>query len=157
MHEIGLDGDLINWVGSFLSERRPQLVIDGHCGTERQVVSGILLRSPVSPILFTIYLSGVFHVVEVAVPRCQTTSFADACWFVVEAPGVRELAEMVGKVGNRAIQWGEENGLLFDHAKTEALAFTRRRKQMPQIVHAKMVIKGRVFVSNRETPRWLGM
>ena len=92
MQEIGIDSNLISWVGSFLSDRKLQLVIDGHCEAERQVCTGVPQGSPVSPILFTIYLRGVFQKVENEVDTCQSTSFADDCGFLVEAPTVRELA-----------------------------------------------------------------
>lgn len=34
LKEIGVDGNLVGWVGSFVTERRLQLRIDGHCRTK---------------------------------------------------------------------------------------------------------------------------
>ncbi len=36
MIELGIDGDLMTWTGSFLTDRRVQLVIDGHNNKERK-------------------------------------------------------------------------------------------------------------------------
>ena len=157
MQGMGLDKNLTMWVGSFLTDRRLQLVIDGHCSTERQITSGIPQGSPVSPILFAIYLSGIFKAVEEAIPGCQATSFADDCGFLVEAPNVKDLAKLVEETGNKAIEWGEDKGLQFDNAKTEVLALTRRRKQMPQISQMEMVIKSHTIKFNKEATRWLGI
>lgn len=54
-----VEGNIISWVQSFLTDRRLQLVIDGHTGDTRPIQTGVPQGSPVSPILFAIYLSGV--------------------------------------------------------------------------------------------------
>ena len=64
MRDMKVDGNLIKWVGSFMTDRRLQLVIDGHCGKEVNLECGVPQGSPVSPILFAIYLNGVFEYVE---------------------------------------------------------------------------------------------
>ncbi len=68
MIELGIDGDLVTWTGSFLIDRRVQLVIDGHDNREREIETGILQGSPVSPILFLIYISGVFNKISETSP-----------------------------------------------------------------------------------------
>ena len=65
---IGLDGSLICWVASFLTERLVQLLIDGQLGLLQVIRSGLPQGSPVSPILFLIYIQGVFGAIETAVP-----------------------------------------------------------------------------------------
>lgn len=73
MRDMKIDGNLIKWVGSFMTDRRLQLVIDGHCGKEVNVECGVPQGSPVSPILFAIYLSGVFEYVESQISGCLAT------------------------------------------------------------------------------------
>lgn len=157
MQEIGIDSNLINWLGSFLSDRKLQLVIDGHCGAERQVSTGVPQGSPVSPILFTIYLNEVFQKVEDEVDTCQSKSFVDNCGFLVKASTVKELTERIEKVGIMAIEWGQDNCLDFDHAKTEAVAFTKRRKIRSHIQQASAKIKDVTIKFNKEATRWLGV
>jgi hypothetical protein len=41
MGEIGINGDLIYWVTSFLMDRKVQLVIDGHQGPEQPINLGL--------------------------------------------------------------------------------------------------------------------
>ena len=64
MTDLGIDGDLVGWTQSFMADRRVELMIDGHINPEVAVNIGILQSSPVSPILFLIYISGIFEEVE---------------------------------------------------------------------------------------------
>jgi len=58
------DGDLIRWVQSFLGDRWVQLQIDNTQYRAQPINSGAPQGSPVSPIMFIIYLSGVFDAIE---------------------------------------------------------------------------------------------
>ena len=44
--ELGVDGDLVTWTGSFLTDRKVQFVIDGHDNKERKIETGIPQGSP---------------------------------------------------------------------------------------------------------------
>ena len=54
-----MDGDLVRWTASFLSERTAEMVIEGNVMERHPVEEGIPQGSPVSPILFAIYTSGL--------------------------------------------------------------------------------------------------
>lgn len=154
--DMGADGNLIAWVESFLTDRRLRLVIDGHEGDEVEIESGVPQGSPVSPILFAIYLSGVFENVETNVNSCFATSFADDCGFLVEAENVPGVVEKLQEVGCHAINWGTSNLLQFDHGKTEAVVFTKKRKLRAQIRNSNIQIGGHLIKFNNEATRWLG-
>lgn len=55
------------------------LVVYGHQYEAVEVETRVPQRSPVSPILFTTYLSSIFKEVEEDVIGCMTTLFADDC------------------------------------------------------------------------------
>lgn len=62
--EPKFDGDLNRSTKSFLINGKLQLMIDGQNNQEKEVETGIPQGSPVSPILFLVYISGVFEQVE---------------------------------------------------------------------------------------------
>jgi ribonuclease HI len=158
MRELRVDGDLVRWTWSFLADRKVQLVIDGFQCAE-QPVTGVPQGSPVSPILFVIYLSGVFHAIEETVPGVQALSFADDLGMVVSASSVAQACERLKQAGEAAIDWGVQNVVQFDAEKTEAVLFTRKRGRQlqDQVRRARIIIGGKRVQFKQEATRWLGI
>jgi Reverse transcriptase (RNA-dependent DNA polymerase) len=102
MVQLGIPGDLIRWVDSFLTERRVQLVIDGYTCPIRDIETGVPQGSPISPILFIIYISGFFSSVEAKVP-ITTLSFADDIGLVAIEGSIREVTRTLEQAGQEAI------------------------------------------------------
>ena len=159
MGEIGIDGDLIYWVTSFLMDRQVQLVIDGHQGLEQPIHSGLPQGSPVSPILFIIYVRGVFQAIETRVPGVRPLSFADDIGLLTQASSVDEVCQKLQLAGEVAIEWGAANGVQFDPGKTEAALFTRQRGRIlqDQVRRARLPIGGKEVIFNQTATRWLGV
>ena len=81
---MGLDilSNLVACTKSFLTDRKIQLVIDGHDNKERNIETGIPLSSPVSQILFLICISGVFDAVIKNNPTVTSLLFVDNLGFI---------------------------------------------------------------------------
>jgi hypothetical protein len=52
MTQVGMAGNMIRWVDSFLSDQRAMLVIDGRTGQTHAIQAALPQGSPVSPVLF---------------------------------------------------------------------------------------------------------
>jgi ribonuclease HI len=159
MNEIGLDWDLIRWAASFLEERQVQLVIDGHLGPAQLVDSGLPQGSPASPILFIIYVRGVFKAIEAKVPGVRPLSFADDMGLIAQGSSVDQVCRQLQLAGEVAIEWGGTNGVQFDPEKTEATLFTRKkgRSLRDQVQRARIVVGDKEVAFNQEATRWLGV
>ena len=77
MEALELEPDLIRWTHNFMTGRNVKLVLDCEAGEVSPIDTGIPQGSPVAPILFATYLSGIFDEVERAVLDVQGLSFAD--------------------------------------------------------------------------------
>jgi 2-phospho-L-lactate transferase/gluconeogenesis factor (CofD/UPF0052 family) len=84
--------------------------------------------SPVSSILFNIYLSGIFDKIEEHNPEIITLSFADDIAFLAPGKTVKDIQDALTNAGEQAIAWGLLNNVKFDIEKTEAILFTKKRK-----------------------------
>ena len=93
--DMGIDGDLICWVASFLTDRKAQLVIDGHQGPEKPIYSGLPQGSPVSPILFIIYIRGVFEAIEARVSGVRPLSFTDNIGLLTQASLIKQACRQL--------------------------------------------------------------
>jgi hypothetical protein len=64
MKAKNIDGDLIRWTKSVLSERTVEMVIEGNVLQSHPVEAGVLQGSPVSLILFAIHTTSLIKWVE---------------------------------------------------------------------------------------------
>jgi len=92
MEEMGFEADLVRWVENFMEERKVIMSMDGREGDSMDVQTGVPQGSPVSPVLFVIYLSGLFGEVEEKEGDCESEgiSFVDDVAWVVEGADVGE-------------------------------------------------------------------
>lgn len=60
MVELNINGNIIQWIQSFFIDQKVQLIINGYNNKEQDIKTKILQGSLVLPILFFIYISGVF-------------------------------------------------------------------------------------------------
>jgi len=64
MEKMGFEADLVRWVESFMEDRKVIMSMDRKEGDSMDVETGAPEGSPVLPVLFVIYLSGLFGQVE---------------------------------------------------------------------------------------------
>jgi len=130
IEEMGFEADLVRWVESFMEERRVIMSMDGKEGDSMDVETGVPQGSPVSPVLFVIYLSGLFGQVEDKEKECgsEGISFVDDVAWVVEGEDVGECTQQLERCAVETTIWAKKNACQFDIEKTEAMLFTRQRR-----------------------------
>ena len=108
-----------------MTDRKVQLVIDGDDNKERDIETRIPQGSPVSPILFLIYISGVFDKVSEANPLVKLISFIDDLGFIVSGSSVKEVVKTLEEVAQTVVEWGMLNIVTYDTSKTKAILFSK--------------------------------
>jgi Reverse transcriptase (RNA-dependent DNA polymerase)/Endonuclease-reverse transcriptase len=157
MNKLEIPQFLINWTESFLTNRQAQLVIDGFTCSLKDTNSGVPQGSPVSPILFNIYLSGIFDKIEEQNPEITALSFADDIAFLAPGKTVKDIQDALTNAGEQAIAWGLLNNVKFDIEKTEAVLFTKKRKIRQNLLNYNIKIQSHNIKFNKEATRWLGI
>ena len=56
---IGIDGQLLEWLGSFLTDRTMQVCVKGLLSSQRKVLSGAPQSPVLGPLLFLIYINHI--------------------------------------------------------------------------------------------------
>jgi len=159
MEEMGFEADLVRWVESFMEERKVIMSMDGKEGDSMDVETGVPQGSPVSPVLFVIYLSGLFGRVEEKEKECgsEGISFVDDVAWVVEGEDVGECTQRLEGCAKEAQIWAKENACQFDIEKTEAILFTRKRSNKEPKMKARVRVGNHEVRYNKEATRWLGV
>jgi retron-type reverse transcriptase len=91
MKELNIPSYLIKWTNLFLFKRRVQLVINGFTCPNRDIITGVPQGSPVSSILFIIYLNNVFNSIEARISEITALSFADDIALLVSGKTIKEI------------------------------------------------------------------
>jgi len=159
MEEMGFEADLVRWVESFMKERKVIMSMDGKEGDSMDVEPGVLQGSPVSLVLFVIYLSGLFGRVEEKEKECgsEGISFVDDVAWVVEGEDVGECTQRLEGCAKEAQIWAKENACQFEIEKTEAILFTRKGSNKEPKMKAKIRVGSHEVQYNKEATRWLGV
>lgn len=104
MVDLGIDNDPIGWTQSFLTDRLVELVIDGFTNPKQKVETGIPQGSLVSPILFLIYISGVFSTVEKRLHNFICVSFVDGLGFITSDCSINKVTRLLEKKGKITLE-----------------------------------------------------
>jgi len=142
-----------------MEDRKVIMSMDRKEGDSMDVGTGVPQGLPVSPVLFVIYLSGLFDQVEKEQEKCgsEGISFVDDVAWVVEGEDVGECTQRLERCAAETTIWAKKNACLFDIEKTEAMLFTRRRKNKEPKINARVMVGDHEVSYNKEAKRWLGV
>jgi len=124
------------------------------------VEAGVLQGSPMSPIVFAMYTSGLINWVEDDVSEAEGPSFVDDLGWVETGSDVNHVVSIFERCAAKSIEWPSRRGLQFDAAKTEAGLLTRRwghRKHLPPKLTAKISVGNASIRFNAQATGWLGV
>jgi ribonuclease HI len=156
MLEVGIAGNIVRWVQSFLSDRRAMLVIDGRTGETQNIQAGLPQGSPASPVLFILSISALFSWLEARHARVQAISFVDDICLAIHCDNLEKGTKELEQVAQDAISWGMNNKVDFEVSKTEVILFSKQRKMLQAARGTRVHIGKQSFPINQGATRWLG-
>jgi len=129
LREGGIPSYLVSWVSSFLGERSCTLIFQGAPGTPAPVNVGAPQGSPISPLLFLLYVAPLHF----GIPRGLMISYVDDFALTVASlsyrRNIRRLQDLFDKLERKASRLG----VSFSVAKTELIHWrTPRQRHSPK-------------------------
>lgn len=145
---------LRRWVENSLSNRTACLSFDGQIGEMSPIHIGIPQGSPVSIILFLLYLSPLFDFLEKNYPDTTCPIYIDDIALLVTGKTDVENHRTLEKMAKTAVDCGASNVLLFDNPKTELTHFHNKRTTKPT---ATVTMPDGNIIKTKDIQRWLGI
>ncbi len=106
------------------------MAFDSEISNPVSINTGIPQGSPVSPILFLIYLSQLFKSNAKKLVSVRLISYIDDIAIVVSSKNIRQNCRLLQNAAIKLIRWGENHYIKFDMTKTELIHFDHAKRSL---------------------------
>jgi hypothetical protein len=148
LQKLQLPSNLVAWTSSFLSNRALRLSFDGQTEEFSRIETGIPQGSPISPILFLIYIRDLFPRIS-----AKVLSYIDDVSLTVASTSLKKNIKILQREAAKIFERGAENAIQFDLAKTELMHFTTGKEAKT----ANIRLPNGDVKEPKELVRWLGI
>ena len=146
----GVSPYLVQWVGSFLRDRPCRLTFQGSPRLLAPVSVGVPQGSPISPLLFVIYVSSL-HLV---IPRSLIISYVDDFAVTVASPSYRTNVRLLQRSFSSLKRKASPINISFSVPKTELIHLRTTRSNEPPC-SLPVQLEGQLFYPKSHL-KWLG-
>lgn len=139
---------LVRLIGTFMTDRTARQRNDE---TPRPLTSGLPQGSPLSPIVFLLYVEPLL---KIAGGSNKDYGYVDDVAFLRQGKTLADCRRELQTTLEAVIHWGEENEIRFDLAKSELIYFAPRGDTTCEDLALKI---GETVIKPAKSIRWLGM
>ena len=127
---LGISGDLLSWLGSYLTSRSQCVVINGHYSEWLPVLSGVPQGSILGPLMFILYIDDLHSLVQ----SSSLKIYADDVALYAAVSSQQDCVDLQGDL-SRIHDWSLRWQLKLSPSKCEALNITNKRSPIPFTYH----------------------
>ena len=141
LRHIGFPPKVVRWVHSFLSDRSAQLQFDGRKSSFIQLVVGVSQGSPLSPVLFLLYIASLYTRLKEK-HGILVVGFSDDTNILSVGRDTAATVRQLEGAWKECEDWAKENGMAFQPEKSELCTLPRqgsgRDPTSPRIITCKV-------------------
>jgi len=141
---------MVDWVSSFLSERTCTLVFQGSPNLSSPVSVGTPQGSPISPLLFLLYVAPL----HMSIPKGLMVSYVDDFSITAASPSYRGNIRRLQNIFSTISAKGRDIGVSFSVSKIELIHWRTPSQRTPRST-TPIVLEDHLFHPS-EVVRWLG-
>ena len=123
-----IQGKLLKWLTSYLSNRQQIVVVQGTKSEETEVLSGVPQGTVLGPILFLVYINDLHSYIK----DCTVSSFADDTRIKRKISKESDVETLQKAVTSAAI-WSQENNMLLHEHKFELLSHSLVKRSLSEL------------------------
>lgn len=153
LHKLNLPIMLINWVSDFMTQRQISLMFDGNQQEMTEIECGIPQGSPISPILFLIYIRNLFTTIKAKHSNIQMPSFIDDVAVYVNNKTAEQNCNQLSQITQEIFIWADQNNMQFDDAKSELIHFEKVKKHSRNSI----ILPNHTELKPQTHVKWLGI
>lgn len=125
---FGLNGCLLDWLRSYLSDRYQSVVVKGFESDAYLAQSGVPQGSNMGPLLFISYINDITSCIE----HCKYALFADDLKIYKKVETRADVALIQGDLGRIEV-WCRSNNMELNSGKCSFVRFTRKLNAIPSV------------------------
>ncbi|EAQ84182.1 hypothetical protein CHGG_10586 [Chaetomium globosum CBS 148.51] len=157
LREMGFPRWLVLWTRDWLTGREATLLFDGKTAAPTAIRAGVLQGSPLSPVLFILYISSLYKQLKDEQPHLAITGFADDTNLLVFGRNPEANVRQLEAAWETCIRWADSRGMKFAPEKSELIHFNKGRRQWTEQVNLANPGGGTSPVKPEESARFLGV
>ena len=123
LYNMGIRGTILNWVDSYMSDRKILVKYNGAQSQVNTLELGVPQGSVLGPLLFILYVNDL----PANIKQGHVTMYADDTTITVSAGTSEELCQNVTSVCNDMNIWCRKNGLILNTDKTVYMSMFNRK------------------------------
>ena len=124
LSHIGIQGNTLDWIRSFLGNRTQSVVLNGHQSQVTSVTSGVPQGTVLGPLLFLVYINDLPDMIA---PGTTARLFADDCALYRQINSNEDQIILQEDL-NRLQEWERTWLMEFHPTKCQVIRITNRRK-----------------------------
>ena len=123
LQHYGIRGPALNWLETYLSERKQFVSIDSVNSSLKPIKYGVPQGSVLGPLLFIIYINDLPNISKLA----RFILYADDANIIITGYSVHEIHQKISQLTCDIEKWVDNNGLALNVKKTKYMIFSRQR------------------------------
>ena len=136
LKQLGIDGELLEWIANYLNNRQQRVVIKSCMSDYKSTNVGVPQGSVLGPLLFLIYVNVISESL-----LSLTRLFADDSSLFYSATNIFDIEGIINSDLRVLTNWAKQWLVNFNQLKTEAILFTLKQfVQFPNLIFNNMLI-----------------